>query len=71
MNRLWKLAKRKDKLKKKLAKITSQIEEINEEALSYKGKGTWGQDVFIRCLVENLHFEADQPKRHLMIVKKS
>lgn len=57
MNRLWKLANKKDRLKKKLAKIESQIEKVNEEALSYKGKGTWEQDLFIVCLVKDLHFE--------------
>jgi len=44
-----------------LVKITFQIEKINKEALFYKGKGTWGQDVFIRCLVEDLHFEVSSP----------
>ena len=60
MNKLHKLANKKDKLKRKLAKTESQIEKINEEALSYKGKGTWGQDIFIACLVYDLHFELEE-----------
>ena len=54
---LWELAARKDKLKKKLKKINEEIAQINNQALSYKGTKGWGQDLFIRCLVEDLHFE--------------
>ncbi|GAG16437.1 unnamed protein product, partial [marine sediment metagenome] len=61
--RLFKLADKKKKFKKKLTKIEAKIEDINKEALSYTGKGTRGQDLFISCLVNNLHFElADKEK---------
>ena len=53
MHRLWKLSNEKDKLKKKLVKIESQIEKIDKEALSYQGKEGWGADIFIQCLVYN------------------
>ena len=57
MNRLSKLLKKKGKLNKKIEKLNRKIKQIDDEALSYKGKGGWGQDLFIQCLVENLHFE--------------
>jgi len=68
MSRLHKLADKKDKLKKKLNKINALIEAINQEALTYRGI-SWGGDLFIECLVYNKHFEAEQPKQCLKIVK--
>ncbi len=35
-----------------------EIQQINQEALTYSGKH-WGRDLFIRCLVEDLHFEQE------------
>jgi hypothetical protein len=64
---LFRLAEKKEKLKRKLAKINEAIEKIDKEAISYRGKGTWGQDLFISCLVNDLHFEVekDEPKGDL------
>jgi len=61
MNRLWKLANKKKKLKKKLAKINTRINVINQEALTYAGVSN-RQDLFIACLVNDLHFETESAK---------
>ena len=56
MDRLFKLAKKKEKLNKKLDKIQNKIREINKEALTYTGRNP-SEDLFISCIVNNLHFE--------------
>ena len=60
MDRLFKLAEKKAKLKCKLVDISIDIEKVNHEALSYVGKGGRGQDLFISCLVNDLHFEIEE-----------
>lgn len=61
-HRLFILADKKEKLKKELTGLLNKIESIDEEAKAYIGKGTWGQDLFINCLVNNLHFEQEKEK---------
>lgn len=54
--RLFRLARKKKRLLAKASKIAARTTAIDKEVLTYKGTGGWGQDIFIRCLVENLHF---------------
>jgi hypothetical protein len=39
--------------------LENEIELINKEALSYRGKGPGDSDLFIACLVHDLHFEVE------------
>lgn len=62
MDRLFELYQRKEALKTKKSTIDwteaneNELDLINKEAIAYKGK-TWAQDLFVKCLVENMHFE--------------
>lgn len=71
LTRLNKLFNKKIKLNQKIAKLQAKVNKINEEALSYKGKGSIGQDAIIEHLVHNKYFETPDGKfRHLRIIKK-
>jgi hypothetical protein len=68
MNRLFKLAEKKEKLSrakerlnKKLDKINIQIEEVHKEAMTFSGEDD-NRDLFIACLVYDLHFEIEGDK---------
>jgi len=56
-DRLFVLAGKKEKLKTKFNKIKEQINKINKEALSLREEGNTNKDLFISCLVNDLHFE--------------
>lgn len=60
-DRIGVLSEKKDAIKAKEILTESdrrEIKIIDEEALRYLGVGKrWGRDLFIKCLVENLHFE--------------